>query len=1475
MGFEITIASCISSDKLQNDDIKQISTLLTNKKISIEDLIVSLESELVSPIVSQKKRGIEIIEQVLWSYLPNKDFTLTHIKLISCFVLNYISDWACVDSVIGIIRCILSCQDFNLLQGIKIDIRDDENIKDEYCFNPIIKLNNETDTELSDFGPGKVINEGNYFKSYTEICSYHKFINHFNIEDAENDDELYKMSFVFYLITQVLYKVSTRQLIYSSRIKIIDFFLFIFSKKEYYSELIRLGPGIVPIVIQHIENEKDPRVLIKAFPLIQYMIENFQDIIFHYDKQSIKNHLFSYKKDKDNPNREYDIYQLYTGRIPKISDEEKHHLELIYGSNNPDDENCEESSSDLSSGNENGILSSLISEVLFSYFPLQFQSASNQLPHNGAVSPKDLKEAYFSVITCSCIIQDSLIQAIVEYIDTQGLLENIIINYDDLNVEDEKVLEKYLDSNQINNKISNKPIHLRQVDQEILAESLTLLGMVKYDISPEIVNKYISSVFLLISEFLKNTIICTETTYKLLLEILLILINIELKFRNGQKIINTALNKFIIPKLLLKLNSDQQLDLFAFNILEIFILTNNQLVIENIKNNFILIDIFNNNLLERIHINSKLLITLYLTDSNESKQSFQTLETKNGLNKDMKAQKLDSTEMNKFEDSEIDSFNSRVYRFIESIENEEKFKESGSLENLELPQFCLFIILKCILNDYKHFINKFFQVLDFHWNNFNHRTEIEKNYITGISAFLLLTNSSESRKHWYCYLDAKNPVVDAQDSFSITQNSNSMIENLIYTIIKEEEVPSNILTSFIKKMINVPILDSISSTMPLEKWELINYKISNVNNILSSKKWRSIHLIDNFCIKYDHWVGTIIDSISSIDYELIFENKNLFYEVSKGFSILTYKLFKHIFELNNKNEKIMAFKDEVFEEIESKLDKAANHWLIFVYINELLIQILSSNLNNDLLLEKFGRIFSNWLNKKIENYNINSFSSEKIYRLINLEVEKLVINLLVLTKSIGNKVEDKDKLFNYKGKNKIIYNKTLRYYLFNEIGNLESNYIEIKRLCDKTSQDYFDSIVIENESKSESLYSDLLSMLYITGSELNLLKNPNSNDFSISIGKTKYLFDRSNDANYNKFKNEFQFNSNQNISSEIISIMTICNNNNIGKYLFELTKLKIFNSTYEEKVENSSLKVNTNQEMKPIYLSQNTSSDPIEDLWPEVIPLTDNCYNKINLNHPDIQEKVLKIHYIILESFSGIYPLNPYVERDSYNYPLLLIPIISSMNNLNMKNIIDSFSSSSIHLILMLSLIECTNFEKYQLLKLENSDLVKYLTEKTNKEESILDLENHIKEIKKLLMHKHPSKESGIWNKSIYELQIHNLQSLSILIRVLHYTRENKLLIYEKRNQNKHSLDFVLDNLCVYSILVSNILENHPNALVRYLCNLIISQIFKFPAVFRTNIKDDIVKSLTNSSNNDSNKGLRKMSCILKLKILTLNDHIY
>ncbi|OII72382.1 uncharacterized protein cubi_01262 [Cryptosporidium ubiquitum] len=1481
MEFEITIANCISCDKLDNDDIEKISTLLTKKQISVEDLIVSLEAELVSPIVSQKKRGIEIIEQVLWNYLPNEDFTAIHIKLICCFVLNYISDWACVDSVIGIFKCIFSSQDFNLLKNIKIDIRDDENIKDEYCFNPIIKLNNEFDAESSDLGPGKIINEGGYFKSYTEICSYHKFINHFNIEDVQNDDELYKMSIVFYLITQALYRISTRQLIYSSRIKIIDFFLFIFSEKKYYSELIRLGPGIVPIVIQHIENEKDPRVLIKAFPLIQYMIENFQEIISLYDNQHIKNSL----TDSQNKSKqEYDTYQLYTGRIPKLSDEEKKRLELIYSSNNleENEETCEESSGDLFYGSDNGILSNLISEVLFSYFPLQFQSSSNQLPRTGIISPKDLKEAYFSVITCSYLTQDSLIQAITEYIDTQGLLENII-NYDNSHFEDEKELEKYLDSDKINSEILNKPIHLRQADQDILIESLTLLGMIKYDLNPEIINKYISNVFLLINELLKNTVVSTEATYKLLLNIFFILINIELKFKNGQKIVNTAINQFIIPKLLLKLNSEQQLDLFAFNILDMFILTNNQAVIENIKNNFMLIDIFKNNFLERIHINSKLLITLYiLTDYYNNNENFQISDINQSIDEEITDQKPDSKDSKETDNYDIDCFNLRVNVFIEKVESEEKFKENVNLENLELPKLCLFLILKYILNDYKQLINKFFQALDFHWYNFNQRTEVEKNYITGISAFLL-TNNSESRAHWFSYLDSNYPVISEEDNFSIFQNSNSTIENLIYTIVKEEEVPLDMVTIFINKMINISIFDSISEKMSLDKWSLVNYKLSNVNKILNSKKWNNIYFVNNFSIKCDHWLGTLIDSISSItDYKLILENKNLFYEVSKGFGVLTYRLFKHVFESNNQNEEIMVYKDEMFEEIKSKLDKTVNCWLVFVFINEILIQILSNHVINDLLLKRLTRILSDWLNKKMDNYDACSFNSEETYRLINLEVEKLVINLLVLTKEGKNKIDsqsienkENNKLFNYKGKNKIIYNKTLRYYLFNEIGNFENNYTELKRLCDKILQDYCDSNIIKNESKIESLYSDLFSMIYVTGSDLNLLKNPNSNDFSISIGKFKYFFSRSNESN-NRAENEFQLNSSQNIYSKIISIIMNCNNNNTGKYLFELTKLKIDDFTCGGNIQNSFLQVNyTNKEIKSTDLSKNAPLDNIEELWPEVIPLTDNCYNQVNLNNPDNQEKVLRVNQIITESFADIYPLNPYIDRDSYNYPLILVPVISSMNNLNIKNIINSFSSNSIHLILMLSLIECTNFDKYEPVKLENPNLVKYLTEQTKKEESIIDLENHIKEIKKLLMCKKLSKESGIWNKSMHELQIHNLQSLSILIRILHYSRENKLMIYEKRNQNKHSLDFVLDNICVYSILVSNILENHPNTLVRFVCNLIISQIFKFPTVFRTNIKDYIVKSLTNSSNKDNNKGLRKMSSILKLKILTLNDHIY
>ncbi|KAJ1604659.1 hypothetical protein OJ252_3672 [Cryptosporidium canis] len=622
MEFEISIANCISKERLQEEDVKCISDLLSRRKISLEDVVSSLESELVSPIASQKKRGIEIIEQLLWSYLPNKDFTTGHIKLICCFVLNYISDWACVDGVVGIIKCILSCEDAETLKQIRIDIRDDETVRDEYSFSPIIALKQrqeEGEAGRPDLGPGRTIRGGRYLKSYAEICSYHKFNNHFGIKDAESDEDLYCMSIVFYLVTQVLYRAPTRQLIYTSRIKIVDLLLFVFGRRDFHSELERLGPGVVPIVVQHIENEKDPRVLIKAFPLIQHVLEDFQEIISQYDssittRESSGPGERGQSGDEPEPEPEFDLYQLYMGRVPRLSDDERRSQELRHGSKEAEEEEetRQESGSDLSFGDSCGILSGLISEVLFSYFPLQFQSPTSQLPRLGAVSPKDLKSAYFSVITCSSLTQDSLVQAIVEYMDTQGLLESMITSYEDLNFGDEEEFRRYLDSSETSNQLTNKPIHLRQPDQDILSESLALLSMVSYEIDPKVINKYISSIFLLIGELLKNIVISTEQTNCLLLRVLFIFINHELRFKNGREIINTALSRSVIPKLLLKLSSDQQLDAFALNILDIFVLTRDRGVIRNITESFLLVDIAKNDTPDRIHINSKLLATLYI-----------------------------------------------------------------------------------------------------------------------------------------------------------------------------------------------------------------------------------------------------------------------------------------------------------------------------------------------------------------------------------------------------------------------------------------------------------------------------------------------------------------------------------------------------------------------------------------------------------------------------------------------------------------------------------------------------------------------------------------------------------------------------------------------------------------------------------------------------------------------------------------------
>ncbi|KAJ1604834.1 hypothetical protein OJ253_3440 [Cryptosporidium canis] len=1381
MEFEISIANCISNERLQEEDVKCISDLLSRKKISLEDVVSSLESELVSPISSQKKRGIEIIEQLLWSYLPNKDFTTGHIKLVCCFVLNYISDWACVDSVVGIIKCILSCEDAETLKQIRIDIRDDETVRDEYSFSPIIALKQgqeEGEAGRSDFGPGRMIGGGRYLKSYAEICSYHKFNNHFGIKDAESDEDLYCMSIVFYLVTQVLYRAPTRQLIYTSRIKIVDLLLFVFGKRDFHSELERLGPGVVPIVVQHIENEKDPRVLIKAFPLIQHVLEDFQEIISLYDSNVTRESSGSGERGQSGDEPEFDLYQLYKGRVPRLSDDERQGLELRHGSKEAEEaeETRQESGSDLSSGGSSGILSGLVSEVLFSYFPLQFQSPTSQLPRLGAVSPKDLKSAYFSVITCSSLTQDSLVQAIVEYMDTQGLLESMITSYEDLNFGDEGEFRRYLDSSETSNQLTNKPIHLRQPDQDILSESLSLLSMINYEIDPKVINKYISSIFLLIGELLKNIVISTEQTNYLLLRVLFIFINHELRFKNGREIINTALSRSVIPKLLLKLSSDQQLDAFALNILDIFVLTRDSGVIRNITESFLLVDIAKNDTPDRIHINSKLLVTLYiLADAKapvlESVSSAQDVQL--------------SGEICRPPAGVADSFRSRVCEFLESAGIQGGDESEPPLHGLELSRFCLLLVLECVQNDQMHVLDKLLGALEHHWSNYDQKSEAEKSLIAGCTSLLLFTNRSESRAHWRGYLEARSPK--AKDGVPQSDDWSSVLENLMYTVVVEKEAPPEMVSALVCR-ISSSVLESISGSLSLYKWTVISKRVASINVILRSRKWAGIYHEANLSTKYGQWVGAIIDSISSItDYGLILENKGLFYGVSKGFGVLTYRLWGHFFDLEDQGKNVWISRGGIFDQLQFRLDDASNCWLVFVYINELLAHMLPSHHSKCIVSDRFGKLCNGLLNSRFVSHGMGAAGCERASRLINLEVEKFVISLSVLKKSTGS---EEACILDYKGDNEVIRNKILRCNLFNEIGDMEGNYREVKRQLSKISESLSSPDVPRDEAEWRDLLGGVFSMLYITGSDLNLVRNPSSKELSVSAGNFRYLFKRDNVEN--KAEGESDRTQDQSLFGEMISVMTSCSKINTGKYLLEATKLKISGLDEAEAPSDSALGTKTEVKAGAAGPEESAASSPIEELWPEVISLTDN--HPIDLSRSETREKVLAINQAVLESFSGIYPVDAKAERGLWSYPLVLVPVISSMSSLNMRSIIDRFSPDSIQSILEWSLIECTNFTEYRSEKLENPGLAEYLVGKAN-EGAALSLETRIKEVKRLLMRKRPSPRSEAWTRSMQELQIHNLQSLSLLMRVLHYSRENKLEIYEKRSETRHSFDFVLENL--------------------------------------------------------------------------------
>ncbi|KAH7649325.1 hypothetical protein FG379_002449 [Cryptosporidium bovis] len=1506
MGFELLLSKCINSKELNKEDIKGICKLLNDKTIGINDIIFSLESELVSPIVDQKKRGIEIIGELLWSYLPNDNFTSTHIKLISCFVLNYIYDWACIDSVISIIRCIFETQSPDVIKSVKIDIRDDENIFEEYFFNPVIEVKDENIGNINtDFGKIEILGENHgsdesrrYLKSYFEICSYHKFNNTFCIEDAKNDEDLYKMNLSFYLITQILYKVTTRQLVYSSRIIIIDFLLLILKDATYDDELSRLGPGIVPILIQHLENEKDPRVLIKAFPLMELMIKKFHNIITLYDKNSAG-------LSNSEVKIEYGYYQIYHGRIPKLEKEEERNLMDKYQSllenninfKNKFDNSLEDSEEDQSLKNNGEILSNLISETLFAYFPLQFNSPNiNNKNQKGRIPKKDLKNAYFSVITCSNIIQDTLIQSIAEYVDTQGLLEDIEFVDESTNVINEygQINDNILSKNYVNKEASNKPINMNKMDEEIFEDIISIFGMIKYEIDPVIINKYIPSVFLLLNELLKNTLISTDKIYKLLIIIFSIFTNLELGYKYGQSVVISSINKFVIPNILNKLNSSNQLDKFSFNILEVFVLTGNKAIIDNIKDHFLLKDItYDHKDIERINLNLKLLITIYIINSNVKQCSPLESDYLTKVSVENDTNSVMNVVIN------LDEYNKRVKGFLESTENNinnyikkyESTKKANTKPNpyesyFSLAEICIYTIYNFELGFLSNFPKKLFDIIKNVWNEYCSLNENDKNYLLGLTSFFLVFKNDEAKNYWLSYYN--NEDLNNYGNVYI-------LEYALYTITSENHVMDDLISCFIEN-IKSNIVELINKSVEFIDFTYLNKKLANTIDILSSNKWKYVDLNKHLNFKLEDWVYTITH-LTGLCFQtdnfniFFFNNKNMYYNIFKNMAILTIKLF-NIQVSGPKGDSILI--NQLFDIISDKILEIENKLFILVYINEfmnkLLIFDIKFNINN------IGTIIDyciEWVNEH-QPYD----KDDKLNKLINDEIEKFILNSLLMEKDI---VTVKNSILSkLDQKNNVIIGKISRYYLFSQTKNFEIIYQEIKdslhkMTIEKCSDDCKKN---DNQSSPEEINNDYLDLelfdsiklLYIIGSDMNLLKNQNFDNISLLFGNSRYIFESNNTENNSSLSSGENLRSNDelyfiplvtlsNVSNFTTNILTTHSNHNNGKFLYQLLEYYISSFNINEATSNNYYCTNNYNED-----SENSQNELLCNMWPTVIPLTDNSYPIIDFNNKLTQEKIIDINNIIVEHYKNVF-LNRLLNYR--NRTLFLIPLISSINNLNISTILKDYSSSMINSILFLSLFECTNYKTYKSTRCENTHLFNYIVDLTKIQNSpnnngvnlkvTQEADNNLEMDSNLVVKLLKMKEIPKNNCTSYrkELFIFNIQSLSILMRIIHYSRENKFIIYENKGNGKHKLDFIFENLRIYSIFVLNIIENHPNSLVRFISLLIISQIFKFPSVFRTNTKNIVLKTLAIASNNDPNKYLRELSSILKLKIVTMNDHIY
>ncbi|OII72854.1 hypothetical protein cand_010200 [Cryptosporidium andersoni] len=1451
MTFMEDIALCIIEDSINEENINKIIQLISNGTNCMFDLIESLSGQLTSTLAEERKKGINILRLVFKGLILKDKDTLSNdcIKLLSCFVVNYLLDWACIDDVLDILTCIVKTKS-EVLRCTHLNILEDDKLFEEYSFNPIVSIN----TGIK----GKVMNDGNSIKLCTKICTFHKFSNQYGIDNVDKQEDLYKMTLLFYIFTQIIYIVPTRQLVYTSRISVLNILIILFENEEYITNIRRMGPAAIPAIIQHVQGEKDPRVLILSFRLIKNLLLKFEDIIKIYDNIEVN-------KDKYVLLDNYSKHDYYKGLIPEIIFDNKNledceHLEVNKIENNSSLDLIYEENFDIKNNNSSNILSTLISDVLLSYFPLNFHPPANDI-HK--ISPETLKRLLFEAITSTNLLQDAIIKAIIELMDTQNLVEdNIDINKFDVNL----IYEEFcFDNNyELENKKDSKlsPVILGIEDEEVLQDIKDILTLYGINLIPNIITKYINELFLFIQQLLKRTIICNNNICSLLFYIIGTLFKYQSLDKDGDFILRNGIHKYIILDMINKLqnlDNSTELDTFSLNLINSCNLYYNMFILICIENEFL--DYLIQNIINNVYVGKSRIITLRIISSLLYTHLINIYQSDNNI----------LLEINK---------NPIFLKLCEFC----KLSYLNESDDYILLIYCLCSLI-IEYNEIKYLSNNstntnnimwFYDELKRKWDNIDNLSKDNQSFIYAVTCILFIQNEDISRDFWLKYIKNKS-IQFIQSNYHLI-----ILKFIIYSFYKSQNPPVSIIKSITNNIEEV-ILCNISESNNNDQIKYCLIFLKMIWNILNIYKCKNIIL--DISINIDNWLEHIFYHIfpTLINNKLIekyqYDMDNSYKDIKSINLNDNFDYRKYIWIIGNLMSSLKFINLSTSNLIIKIIDYINNFknmlndnelffiYRIFLFIllngitdNNNLINLLDKNIEIDHSIVNILEYCYNWLSD-LENRGSEIKDFKYIY--IN-ELEHLIINLIQFyLKYNNNDINKIQVIFQYKWNSKII-GISIRLIELNTYINKQNIKSEDEQnLQFKYILDYTDQVCkLATSNNINELYLISSCLLYIIGANLPIIIKQDLTKSYLQIGNY-YL-------NFNNINNQGHIRRFQNISDIFIYYK------NLGDCIIEDIQLNFYN--FMERLDHicdniNNLIIPTSNDnndtiMDRIDILNNKKVDTdLENIWPLNINLTD-LYSQININQTIIKSHYIKISDIIISKIIQTILYNNYKVNS-----LILIPIMAIFSNVSISLILKYNNENILRYIFMLSLFECSGLNTNN--PNENSKLKILLMDYTSKKfENDLDNNFDNDEIIKLLdWQENKNCFSDIKFEELSDYFIYNLQTLSILIRFIYFVHKKNISFNSNINQDySNNLDFIFNDLFIYGLLASHIIIYHPLPLVRLFSYLLIKQIFKFPGIFRIGIKNKILNALFYLINNEKNKFLRNSASILHCQLIIMED---